>query len=60
MHIPHPTHRSSEITGFPSTPITTVSSPALTLGQNLMHSFAQFFGLHLSLISTAIRIILKS
>ena len=43
------------MTGFPSFPFTMVSSPALTLGQNFIHSIEQFFGLHLSFISTAIR-----
>ena len=55
--MPHPTQSSSEMTGFPSSPLTMVSSPALTLGQNLMHSIEQFFGLHLSFISTAIRMV---
>ncbi len=57
MHIPQPTHKSSEIIGLLSSPNIIVSSPALTLGQNFIHSKAHRFDLHLSLSNTAIRII---
>jgi len=46
MQMPQPTHNSSEITGFPSSPLMMVSSPARTLGQNFIHSKAHRFGLH--------------
>jgi membrane protease YdiL (CAAX protease family) len=54
--IPHPTHRSSEMIGLPSSPMTTVSSPARTLGQNFMHSCAHRFDVHRSRNIMAIRI----
>jgi hypothetical protein len=44
IQIPQPSHNSSEITGFPSAPMTTVSSPVCTIGQYFMHSIAHFFG----------------
>ena len=54
MHIPQPTHNSSEMTGFPSSAIRIVSSPLRTLGQYLMHSSAHLRGWHRSLSSMAI------
>ena len=52
--IPQPTQRSSDIIGLPLSPMMMVSSPARTRGQNLMHSFEQFFDLQRSRSNTAI------
>ncbi len=60
MHIPQPTHSSSDMIGLPSSPMTIVSSPARTLGQYFIHSWAHCFDLHRSRDSTAIRIIQKA
>lgn len=58
--IPHPIHSSSDIKAILSAGDTSMHNfPILTTGHDFLHSCLHLFGLHLSLLTMAIRVSLS-
>ncbi|KAI8322379.1 hypothetical protein GQ54DRAFT_317155 [Martensiomyces pterosporus] len=59
-HIPQPMHRSSEIPAILEVGHASMHNlPILLTGQTRLHSCLHFLGLHLSLLTMAIRVFLS-
>lgn len=55
--IPQPIHRRSDMKAILDSGVTSMQSlPVLTTGHDFLHSCRHFFGLHLSLLTIAIRV----
>lgn len=55
--IPQPIHRRSDMKAILDSGVTSIQSlPVLTTGHDFLHSCRHFFGLHLSLLTIAIRV----